>query len=261
MRDQPVAQIAVRRQIACGHALDGGMAGQVDGVGDQRRGGIGLGTGSRQHGDGVGDAQRKGAAAPAAGGNAAQSPSLGADDDAVCQSMTGAGDGQGHRLPHAEMECAVAAIVDIGTVEPAAGKHGGKHFVGYRTGDGGHRRDEFFRQRRDGRLHAPRRRAAKGARPLRGRAAQFGQLFDQFSQDRLEARHRLLVGGAAFGRLAKSLDDQVDRPMVEMQPTAVPRANAPAGRSSPGPVRAMHAATAPAAATGFALPHRRYGAG
>ena len=76
----------------------------------------------------------------------------------------GAGDGKGHRLARAEMERAVAAIVDIGAVELAAGKQRGEHFVGYRSGDGGHRRDEAFRQRHDGRFHAPRRRAGEGAR-------------------------------------------------------------------------------------------------
>ncbi len=53
------------------------------------------------------------------------------------------------------------------------------------------------------------------------REPQFGKLLDQLDQDRLEARNRLLIGQAAFVRIAKSLDDQVDRPVVEMQPLAV----------------------------------------
>ena len=124
---------------------------------------------------------------------------FGADRDPVGHAVAGAGDRQAHRLARADMEGAVAAIVDIGAVELAAGKQRGEHFVGYRTGNGGHRRYEAFRQRHDGRLHAARRRAVKGARRQeKCRQPQFGKLLDQLDQDRLEARDGLRVGRAAF---------------------------------------------------------------
>ena len=61
---------------------------------------------------------------------------------------------------------------------------------------------------------------ARGARKNAG-SAQFGKLLDQFDQDRLEARDGLVVGGTTLVRLAECLDDQVDRPVVEVQPPAV----------------------------------------
>ena len=48
-------------------AGDRRVAGQVDGVGDQRRRGVGLGGGGGEHRDRVGDAEREAAAAPARG--------------------------------------------------------------------------------------------------------------------------------------------------------------------------------------------------
>ena len=48
------------------------MPGQIDGIGDDGGGGVGLRRGSRQHGHGVGDAERKTAAVASAGGDAAR---------------------------------------------------------------------------------------------------------------------------------------------------------------------------------------------
>ena len=54
---QARAEIAVGRQFVCGNAPDGGIAGQVDGVGNERRRRIGLGASPRENGDGVGNAK------------------------------------------------------------------------------------------------------------------------------------------------------------------------------------------------------------
>ena len=61
--DAPVAEVAGRVNVAGGPAVDGGVAGQVDGVGYDRGGGVGLRGGARQDGDGVGNPERKAAAA------------------------------------------------------------------------------------------------------------------------------------------------------------------------------------------------------
>ncbi len=64
-RDAAVAEIALRIEVAGRRALDRGMAGKIDRVGDQRRGGVGERGGGGEHRDGVGDAEREAAAAPA----------------------------------------------------------------------------------------------------------------------------------------------------------------------------------------------------
>ena len=69
---QARAEIAVGLQIMRRAADDGGMSGQIDGVGDDGGGGVGLRRGPRQHGDGVGNAERKAAAVAAAGRNPAR---------------------------------------------------------------------------------------------------------------------------------------------------------------------------------------------
>jgi hypothetical protein len=58
-------------------------------------------------------------------------------------------------------------------------------------------------------------------RPGTGGAAKFRQFLDKFRQNCLEARYRLAVGGANFLGLAKSLDNQVDRAVVEVKSPAV----------------------------------------
>jgi hypothetical protein len=47
------------------------MAGKIDGIGDERRGGIRLGRGAGNDGNGFGNAEREAAAPPAAGGDTA----------------------------------------------------------------------------------------------------------------------------------------------------------------------------------------------
>ena len=116
--DQPRAEIAVGLQITRRAADDGGMPGQIDGIGYDGGGGVGLRGGRRQHGDGIGNAKRKTAAVATAGGN----PSRG---------IVGMNDHGSHqsrgvrplRQPHGkmfsvgQMQRDVAAIVDVGALE------------------------------------------------------------------------------------------------------------------------------------------------
>ena len=206
------------------------MPGQVDGVGDQRRRRIGRRRVLRQHGHRIGDAQRKAAAAPAAGGDAAHRIG-GADDEAVGKAVAGAGDRRARLVAGRKMDRDVAAIVDIGFVEfgrvtiaamissatePATAAIGvmnsGWNFwtaapcaapSGRRSGAARHR---------------PACAARAARRPvLRGSSG--------------SARRRCSIGGAALRLAAERLDDQVDRAMVEMQPLAV---------GEPGDLRAVH---------------------
>jgi hypothetical protein len=69
-RDQARTEVAVGLQPAGRTADDGGMPGQIDGVGDDGRRRVGASSGFRQHGDGVRNAQRKTAAVTSAGRHA-----------------------------------------------------------------------------------------------------------------------------------------------------------------------------------------------
>jgi hypothetical protein len=58
-RDQPIAKIGVGLQIDGALAPYRRMAGQIDGVGDERRGDIGFGAGARKHSHRIGNAERE----------------------------------------------------------------------------------------------------------------------------------------------------------------------------------------------------------
>ena len=118
--DAPLTEIALRVEVASRRALDRGMAGNVDGVGDQRRGGVGERGRSREDGDRVGDAKREAAPSPARRRDAAH---------AVRQRRSRRGRtrlGRSGPVDHADrerlagpkMKRDVAAIVDIGAGEP-----------------------------------------------------------------------------------------------------------------------------------------------
>ena len=69
--DEQIAEIALRIEVAGRRAFDRRMARQIDGVGDQRRSGVGDGGRGGEHRHRVGDAEREAAAAPARGRDAA----------------------------------------------------------------------------------------------------------------------------------------------------------------------------------------------
>ena len=129
-----------------------------------------------------------------------------------------------------EMDRDVAAVVDIGLVERAAGQHRLQHLVGDGAGDGGHRRDEDGAMRPHGLGHAPRDRALQQRIGLADRPAQDRQLAHQRRQDVAEAIDGLAIGALDLVARAERLDDEVDRPVLQVQAAVGQRA---ARRSRP----------------------------
>ena len=115
------------------------------------------------------------------------------------------------------MQRNVSAIVDIGAPQGRGPRHRGENLLGDRAGHRGHRGHEAMRaERRNGGGHAPGDDALgpRGSR-RRGRAQQ-----RQFRAELVEDGHET-ARGACIGRLdrvafAGSIDDQIDRPVVEM---------------------------------------------
>src|SRR5260370_24501584 len=73
LSDQAVTEVAIGGEIAGGNPGHTGVTGQVNRVRDDGCGGIGIGGAFGQNGDGGADAERETAAAPSAGGEAANS--------------------------------------------------------------------------------------------------------------------------------------------------------------------------------------------
>jgi hypothetical protein len=142
--DQPRTEIAVGLQIVRRTADDGGMSGQIDGIGmmvaaDRLRGG------RRQHGDGISNAKRKTAAVATAGGN----PSRGIvsmNDHGSHQSRRVRPLRQAHGKMFAvgQMQRDVAAIVDISLLKWRALQHRAENLFRDGASDRRHRRDEMF---------------------------------------------------------------------------------------------------------------------
>src|SRR5712691_670101 len=95
-----------------------GMSGQIDGIGDDGGGSVGLRRGPRQYGHGVGNAERKTASMASAGGNPARGI-IGIDDHRSHQ----AGRIRPVRQAHGKMSSVrkmqrdVAAIVDVSALK------------------------------------------------------------------------------------------------------------------------------------------------
>jgi hypothetical protein len=190
------------------------MAGQVDIIRDQRRGGIGAGRRFGKHGDPVGNAEGQAAPALAACRDAAHRIGMGKGDAAEILPL-GPRDRDGKAGARGQVQRDVPAIVHIGPVKRRARPGGGQDFFGNRPGNGGHRRDEnAVGMGQGGRRHAPR-----DSSPWRdpGRTPQQRQFLDKFAQHRFEP-----CAGRAEGRLARARrtvrpDDKVDRPVLQMQ--------------------------------------------
>ena len=153
--DAPLTEIALRVEVASWRALDRGMAGNVDGVSDQRRRSVGERGRSREGGDRVGDAKREAAPSPARRRHATHvvpSADRGTADEA--QTIRPVDHANRERLAGPKVKCDVAAIVDIGAGEPPPARHGLEDLFGHRAGDRRHRGEEAARaERRDGRRH------------------------------------------------------------------------------------------------------------
>lgn len=221
MVTRDLAKVAVGKQRAGRGTGDGAMAGQVDGIGDQRRGDIGTGGVGGKHRHCIGDAEREGAPAPARGGDAADTgrgrqldPAAGAAGPRIVADRDA---GAALALPQRD----VAAVVDRQAGEAVAGLQGRRQkVIGGGAGDGRHRGDEDTGEGGDGRHHPPRHRAG-GHRPFG--CAQPGQLGGKLGQqwgkgraDPRESRHPR--GGRALGG-----DDHVRGAMHQPQPAPVGR--------------------------------------
>ena len=159
------------------------MSGQIDGIGNDGGGGVGLRRGPRQHGDGVGNAERKAASVAAAGRNAR------AWDRRHAMTMvrirpdaSGRSDqADGELLAIGKMQRDVAAIVDIGALERRLLHHRAENFLRDAAGDRRHRRDEMIGGKRRHRgMHAARDRALQQAPRRIGGLAQQRQLVAEF---------------------------------------------------------------------------------
>ena len=221
--DKPIAEIAVVADVAGCAAGDGGMARQVDGIGHHRGGGIGGRGVFGQSRHSIGNAKREAAPAPAAGGQAAHTETgrqRELPEEPGLVRPTGQADGK--CLAGFEMQGDITAIVDIGAGEVRRAGHGRENLVGHRPRHRSHRRDEDrLGKGGDGDLHAPRHGAHGGRRASRSRRAKKRELIGQFRQHRLETAQRRAIGGLDIGRGTKRLDDEINRPVLQMQPPAV----------------------------------------
>ncbi len=121
-----------------------------------------------------------------------------------------------------QMQGDVAAIVDVGAIEPRRIKHGSENFFRDAAGDRGHRRDEMLgRKWRYRRMHAARDDATERAASRIGSLSKLDQLFAEFIEQTVKTPRRSLVGGAHLTFTPLRLDDQIDRTVLQMQPLAV----------------------------------------
>ena len=241
--DAPIAEIALRVEVAGWRALDRRMAGNVHCVGDQCRRGVGERSGAREDRDRVGDAERKTSPSPARRRDAADA--VGGSDGSAAEQVwpvRAIDHADRKRLARPKVKRDVAAVVDIGAGEPPPARHGLEDLFGHGARDRRHRGEEAPRaERRDRRRHPSRdgtlrrRAAAARVRP------QQGQLRAELVEDRHEAPLRRGVSRFDSARPAKGFDDEVDRSVVQMQTpvgkTPLLRRRSHALRLAPRPAR------------------------
>src|SRR5579871_654309 len=218
-----IAEIGVGGEFVCGDADDGGMAGEVDGVGDDCRGGVGGGSTVGKDGYGVGDAEGKTAAAPPAGGDSADW--IGGFEGGHSEQRRAVGAVEhpdNEFLLGLEVECDVSTVVYISARQFRGGNHGLQDFFGYRSGHGGHGSHEVARSEgQDGGGHAASNRAL-GPRGF-GDAlpAQEWKFGAEFVEHGKEAIGGCPVRNLDFGWRAPGFHDQVDGTIVEMKAPAI----------------------------------------
>jgi hypothetical protein len=211
--DRQGAKIAVGLDIMGRAAGNGRMAGQIDGIGDDRGGGIGHGGGGRKHADRVGNPERERAAPPSRSGNAARRV-LRMKNAAVGKTRA-RGNGRRQAFAGAKVHGNVTTVVHIGFGNAAA-KQRRQDFICHRPGHRRHRRDEGRAKRGNRAAHDLRHRPDE--RRITGSHAQRRKFRHQFLQKPGKACHRPPVTGLHRSRLAPGLDQQIHRPVVQMQP-------------------------------------------
>ncbi len=221
--DGPRAQVAVGVQVARRDAPDACVAGQIDGIGNQRGGGIGSGGGGGQHGHGIGDAKRLAAPAQPAGGDPAGV--VGAERDGAEGGAVRCHQAKPMALCARQMHRDIAAVVDACPGQRRGADHRRKDGVGHGTRHRGHRRDEHRAMRCGRRVHPARDDAGRDDPGGTSQERQFGC---EVGQDRAEPRRR--GGECTVAVRTVGHDDQVDRSVVQMQPVARQQMRLRAGR-------------------------------
>jgi hypothetical protein len=221
--DQPRAEIAVGLQIVGRAADNRGVSGQIDGIGNDGGGGIGLRRGARQHRHRVGDAERETAAMASAGRDTARRI-VSVDDDGSHHAMRvrPVGEADGKMLAVAKVQRDVAAVVDIGVMQLRRAQHRAKNLFGDGAGDRGHRRNETIGcERRHRGMHPAGDNALQQASVRIGGCAQQRQFAAEFVEQTGKPPRRGVVGRTLVGIAPARFHDQVDRAILQVKPPAV----------------------------------------
>jgi antitoxin VapB len=121
------------------------------------------------------------------------------------------------RLIGRQMQRDVAAIIDVGAGERRRLGHRRQNFLGDRSSDRRHRRDETRRmERRDRRRHPARDDAPRPRRCRQGARPQQRQFVAELVENGREPPPCRRIGRFDSQALAEGLDDEVDRAIVEM---------------------------------------------
>ncbi len=127
----------------------------------------------------------------------------------------------GELLAAGQMQRDIAAIVDVGTIEPRCSQHRTQDFLRDAARHRRHRRDEMIDgERRHRCMHAARDDAVQRVSSRVGGLPKLGQLFTEFIEQTGEALRRSLMGGTYVCSRTAGLDDQIDRAILQMQPLA-----------------------------------------
>lgn len=189
---------------------------------DQRRRRVGIGRAPCQHRHRVGNAEREGAAAPARGGEPAHGHPVGERHPRVERRRILFLD---HRcckaLARRQVEGDIAAVIDVGALEAAAGRERRQDLVGDGARHRRHGGDEDRTVGPDRRGHAPRHRAGDGRHRRPHGPAQDIQLLDQLGEQAFEAPGGAGIGAVNLAWWPKSLGHDIDGPVVQMQAAAV----------------------------------------
>jgi hypothetical protein len=141
--DREIEEIGIGCNIAGGDTKDCGMSGQIDGVGDDSCGSIGLGSAFGEDRDRVCNTERKAAAPPSARSHTAYGHRRrnfkGTQKRRVFGTLHHA---NRVTLARGKMQGDIATIVHVRAIKFCCGSHGGENSFGYGTSHGSHGRNE-----------------------------------------------------------------------------------------------------------------------
>lgn len=223
MRDHfTAAKVAVGLHLVGGGAPDACVIRQIDGIGDQCRGNIGGGGILAQHRHAVGNAKRQAAPALPAGGNAANAGIM-ADVDKAKIGTIKASHGSSKRPARFKVKRDIAAIVHIGTRQRTGGNHHCQNLIRHRAGNRCHMGDKastgMWAHRT---IHPARHPPQRFFRGFCHGTTQQRQFAYQFFQNGIKPfRRRLECPLSGILPAGICADDQINRAVLQMQPTAV----------------------------------------